>query len=278
MIAIVRRIPLLRGLLLALSVSATPVLLLAQDPIPEPPAPETKINRTEIRNYLRDIMARYEIAPGDVTAARHLSAPRRQVMPPRARFDPMANRNNTRLDSLDKRAERRAYDGAPPVMPHSKNFARTKSCIECHEQGMYLGSKYARPMSHAYLVNCEQCHVESKHLYLESARRPADNNFKGLHPPVGGMRASTVSPPVMPHGTMMRVNCLACHGPNGYQGLRTAHPERLNCVQCHGIAAGYDQTSPFYTGTPGLTLPRNQPQEKLGGIVNPKTLESSRRK
>ncbi len=124
---------------------------------------------------------------------------------------------------------------------------------------MYLGNRYARPISHAYLVNCEQCHVESKHLYLEFTRRPVNNSFKGLHPPVGGVRASMVAPPVMPHATMMRVNCLSCHGLNGYRGLRTTHPERLNCVQCHGVAAGFDQTSPFYTGTSNLTLPRVSP-------------------
>ena len=269
------------GLLVVLIVLVSPALLLAQNQHPEPPkptAPPVKVDRMEIRNYLRNIMARYESTPGDITATRRLSAPRRQVMPPRERFDPMANRQNTRLDSLDKRAEHRAYDGAPPVMPHSKNFARTKTCLECHQQGMYLGNRYARPMSHAYLVNCEQCHVESKHLYLDFARQPVSNNFMGLHPPVGGMRASAVSPPVMSHGTMMRINCLACHGPNGYQGLRTAHPERLNCVQCHSVAAGYDQSSPFYSGNPGLILPRNRPQGNSSGIVDPKTLDNSRRK
>ena len=87
------------------------------------------------------------------------------------------------------------------------------------------------------------------------------------------MRASSVAPPVMPHSTLMRVNCLACHGPNGYRGLRTTHPERLNCVQCHAVAAEADQSSPYFTGRPELVLPTVPDMTPRPGAADPATLD-----
>lgn len=231
--------------------------------------------RAQAREYLRDLMVR-RAQDGERSKLRYLGAPRRMEVPLRGRRDPVVNPHDSRIHSMQDRAERRAYDGAPPVMPHSKNFAKTKDCIECHAQGMYLGSKFARPISHAYLINCEQCHVESKNFWLDGYRLEQENSFAGLRPPEGGTRYTDLSPPVMPHGTFMRTNCAACHGPNGYRGLRTDHPERLNCVQCHAVAAEIDQSSPFFKGEPELVRPRVPARGAPYGIIDPDKLPSRR--
>lgn len=239
-------------------------------------------SRLAVRKYLTEIISRYNSDEGSSTT-RYLTSPRPRKQSQvassrRSPRGPLRNKNASRLLSLQDRADNRAYDGAPPMMLHSKNFAKTKQCIECHDQGMTMGSKFARPISHAYLTNCEQCHVESKNLYLEFVRIPAINSFEGLRPPGGGVRASSFSPPVMPHSTFMRVNCLACHGDSGYQGLQTTHPERMNCVQCHGVAAGFEQTSPFYTGNPGMVLPTTPKRTEPLGILPPEQLPNAQDK
>lgn len=228
----------------------------------------TNERRTQIREYLRGVMAKYRGSDGE-SYDRYLQRPREIDSPLRARLDPVANHDESRLHSLHNRSGLRAFDGAPPMMPHSRNYAAMMPCLGCHTDGKFLGSKFARPMSHAVLTNCLQCHVEARHLFLDFYKFKQTNDFVGLRAPQGGVRASTVAPPVMPHGTMMRVNCLACHGPNGYRGLRTEHPERLNCVQCHAVAAEADQLSPYFTGIPKLVLPRVFQPVEARGVVDP---------
>jgi cytochrome c-type protein NapB len=69
----------------------------------------------------------------------------------------------------------------------------------------------------------------------------AGNSFVGLNPPLKGTRAWPLAPPTIPHSTLMRSDCLSCHGPQGLYGLRTPHPERQSCVQCHVPGAELDQ-------------------------------------
>ena len=132
--------------------------------------------------------------------------------------------------------ERRAYDGAPPVIPHSADFGKgTTSCVDCHLQGMRLGQRVARPMSHPVLLACEQCHVEAAHSWLEATPAP-ENEFVGRALPAArdtNKVSATGAPPTIPHALWMRGNCLACHGAFGFTELQTSHPERANCVQCH---------------------------------------------
>jgi nitrate reductase (cytochrome), electron transfer subunit len=54
-------------------------------------------------------------------------------------------------------------------------------------------------------------------------------------------RAFDGAPPTIPHSTLMRTDCLSCHGPQGLYGLRTPHPERQSCLQCHAPGAHLDQ-------------------------------------
>ena len=133
------------------------------------------------------------------------------------------------------RAERRLFDGAPPVIPH-ENFGA--ACISCHDrEGMAVeGVGFSPPSPHAEtagmsaMSRCEQCHV----------RQPGhdawvENTFAGLRQDLRrGKRLNPLAPPVIPHLLAMRENCVACHsGPAAREEIRTDHPERARCQQCH---------------------------------------------
>ena len=143
---------------------------------------------------------------------------------------------------LAARASRRAYAGAPPVVPHQVSARSAASCLVCHEKGQRVGDLVASPMPHELYVNCLQCHAPPPPPPLsgtESGVPPSA--FRGQPEPLRGGRAGVGSPPVIPHQTKMRENCLACHGPqSATPGLRTTHAWRVNCRQCHAAAtAGF---------------------------------------
>lgn len=134
-----------------------------------------------------------------------------------------------------ERAERRAYDGAPPVVAH-ENFGIT--CGECHDsEGMSVdGVGFAPPSPHeitagmSAISRCTQCHVFSltDDVFTE-------NSFAGLRQDLrSGARLNAFAPPTLPHKSFMRENCTACHsGPAAREEIRTSHPERTRCRQCH---------------------------------------------
>ena len=137
-----------------------------------------------------------------------------------------------------ERAERRLYDGAPPVIPHMPLGA---PCVSCHnERGMAVeGLGFAPPSPHeatagmSSVSRCEQCHV-----FQRTEEKDAvfvANRFEGLKQDLRrGTRLYDGAPPVMPHGTLMRENCQACHtGEAAREEIRTSHPERPRCGQCH---------------------------------------------
>lgn len=144
------------------------------------------------------------------------------------------------------RAERRLFDGAPPVPPHPPMKADCKTCHtetgkevprSALEHLSPLGpNKYAPANPHhrtrgmGETANCRQCHVFklSDELFVE-------NRFDGLKQDMRrGDRLFDGSPPVMPHPVHMRENCLSCHsGPAARPEIRCSHPERINCSQCH---------------------------------------------
>ena len=144
--------------------------------------------------------------------------------------------------ALAARAERRAYSGAPPVIPHQVAARSAASCLICHETGRRVGERVASPMPHRLLVNCLQCHAAPAPDALSSATRGVPpNTFRGQPEPLRGERASQNAPPVIPHATDMRARCGSCHGPEASSpALRTTHPWRVNCRQCHAAAtAGF---------------------------------------
>lgn len=134
-----------------------------------------------------------------------------------------------------ERAARRAFDGAPPVIPH-ESFSVV--CTQCHNrEGLDVaGVGFAPPSPHeataglSLISRCRQCHVFS---VTDDEFRT--NSFASLRQDLRrGGRASAGAPPVMPHSAFMRENCVACHtGPAAREEIRTSHPERIRCRQCH---------------------------------------------
>jgi len=133
------------------------------------------------------------------------------------------------------RAERRAYDGAPPVIAHD-DFDTL--CTECHDlEGMVVPDVgFAPPSPHeatqgmSAISRCAQCHV-----FALAEGQFVANSFRGLRQDLRrGARLNPLAPPTLPHKSFMRENCTACHaGPAAREELRTDHPERVRCSQCH---------------------------------------------
>ena len=133
------------------------------------------------------------------------------------------------------RAERRLFAGAPPVIPHHDFGA---DCVSCHTTaGMSVPQfGFAPPSPHdpeqlqGGMARCRMCHVSA-------GQEPpfADNDFVGLRQDLrAGKRLNDLAPPVIPHQTLLRENCMACHtGPAAREEIRCPHPERERCVQCH---------------------------------------------
>jgi cytochrome c-type protein NapB len=149
--------------------------------------------------------------------------------------------------ALRDRAARRAYDGAPPVVPHPVTQDSSAACLACHGQGMQVKDRFASKISHpVFGGSCTQCHVSSTRAFTAAGAALftaplTENSFQGKEAPATGTRAWKGAPPAVPHRTLMRSDCLSCHGPNGTFALRTSHPERQSCTQCHVSAAAIDQ-------------------------------------
>ena len=148
--------------------------------------------------------------------------------------------------ALNQRAARRAFDGAPPVVPHPIAQDSSAACLACHGPGLVVKDKVASKISHARYSSCTQCHVPSMGSQIPTVDSAllepiANNQFVGLAAPLKGSRAWPTAPPAVPHATLMRSDCMSCHGPQGLFGLRTPHPNRQACVQCHAADAGLDQ-------------------------------------
>lgn len=188
---------------------------------------------------------------------RTLTEPAPNVVP-EAKANPAAvpDKYHARFESAQARARLRAYEGAPPVVPHATEGLSVHACRECHGQGLRAGDKVARMASHTYLANCTQCHVEDQGLtQIGVAPTPVENLFKGLATSgYGSTRAWVGAPPVIPHTTFMRTNCISCHGEYGYDGWRPDHLSRTNCVQCHTPGAHFEQMSPVF-GDEASTAP-----------------------
>lgn len=146
--------------------------------------------------------------------------------------------------AIARREARRAFNGAPPTIPHQIDNVSTQSCIACHGlngQSLRIGNEVAAPaLPHPYLTNCTQCHVPQNDI-LPEEQHWLENSFVGESTPMQGDRAYPGAPPTMPHSLWMRETCLSCHGPNGQSALRSGHVWRANCLQCHGQSASLNQ-------------------------------------
>ncbi len=133
------------------------------------------------------------------------------------------------------RATRRAFDGAPPVIPHP---AMGAACDSCHTDtgtavpgvGFAPPSPHAQPDGPSAFARCEQCHV-----FVHTDAVLVKSAFAGLEQDLrAGERLNPLAPPVIPHQVLLRENCAACHtGPAAREEIRCPHPERVRCQQCH---------------------------------------------
>lgn len=126
---------------------------------------------------------------------------------------------------------RRAYDGAPPRIPHETTDSLPGvNCLSCHAQGGWVErfKAFASITPHPEYTQCRQCHVPQAAAGLFTASRFERGPSPEARPAFDG------APPPMPHGLQLRENCSTCHvGPGAMSGIRTSHPERIQCMQCH---------------------------------------------
>lgn len=155
--------------------------------------------------------------------------------------------------------ENRAYDTAPPTVPHPIQSRTTDACVTCHGQGIQVGDEKGPPMSHDYKVNCVQCHApgtpDRPFAADPPSTVPTDNGFRGRETPgpVSGPRSYDGAPPRIPHTTQMRSNCAACHGPYGEPGPPSHGNEKASCRQCHAA----DEGPPVALAPPSGVSPAN---------------------
>jgi hypothetical protein len=148
---------------------------------------------------------------------------------------PVPDREGAVKSTASVRAERRAYDGAPPIVPHQDFGAACGGCHDRHGQsvpgvGFAPASPHDNTSKAGATGRCRQCHVfrTTDDLFVAS-------EYEGLAQDlVAGDRATAGAPPRIPHRILMRENCAACHdGPGAREEIRTSHPERTRCRQCH---------------------------------------------
>jgi len=147
-------------------------------------------------------------------------------------------------------AERRLYEGAPPVVPHDIDELGRERCLHCHGEGDAVNpdTGYPSPQTpHPQRINCRQCHVTRAaqdlfrpSTYARAGERPAAER---LHP---------LGPPYIPHRLQDREECEVCHlGPTARPDLVPAHGSRTNCTQCHvQVQEGFE---PFVAAAPEET-------------------------
>lgn len=147
---------------------------------------------------------------------------------------PVPGQPGAHKTSAKVRAERRLFDGAPPVIPHQDFGA---ACLSCHERGMMVPDVgYAPPVPHdgvqkpGAMSRCRMCHV-----FARTDTTFAASTFVGFAQDLRkGARLNDLAPPVIPHQILLRENCGACHdGPAAREEVRCSHPERVRCLQCH---------------------------------------------
>lgn len=176
-------------------------------------------------------------------------------------FDPVIKKPEMKSQAILDRVKNRAFEGAPPTIPHLIVDVRAEKCLVCHGEGVQIGQKIASKMSHPRFTNCVQCHVPKGNKGpFDAPSVDAVNLFVGVARPGPGLRAHPTAPPRVPHATFMREDCMSCHGLLTRPGLRTTHPWFTNCLQCHAPSATLDQHS-FVTLHSLINKNRDQSQQ-----------------
>lgn len=146
-----------------------------------------------------------------------------------------APRPGAKVRTLREYYSRRAYAGAPPIIPHAveNDGVINDDCLSCHQDGGYVPeyNAYTPITPHPEMGNCRQCHVPQtvEGLFVATEWMQPDLPKRGRQSIPGG-------PLQIPHPLQFRENCLACHaGPQAVVEIRSSHPERENCQQCHVV-------------------------------------------
>ena len=160
----------------------------------------------------------------------------------------------------ERREARRAFSGAPPVVPHPVNQRNSASCLACHGHPTRIAGLSVPQISHPTFTHCLQCHAAGTGPTSVWTRPSAelstplvDNTFQGLPAPMKASRAFAGAPPVMSHPLWMRQNCVTCHGAGGSSAIKPDHATRQNCLQCHATNSTLEQR-PFSTGIPSIPV------------------------
>ena len=106
-------------------------------------------------------------------------------------FEPVIRTEEMKIAALSDRARNRAFDGAPPTIPHSVEARSAAACLACHGEGIRIGDRIASRISHAHWSNCMQCHVEQ-------SPEPVASDFRGVYRAGPGPRANPGAPPATP--------------------------------------------------------------------------------
>jgi nitrate reductase (cytochrome), electron transfer subunit len=96
-------------------------------------------------------------------------------------------------EALAARAARRAYEGAPPTIPHRVEAIATNECTACHDHGAAVFGKTAPIPGHRERSVCTQCHVPEQ-AAIPGGPPLTENTFAGL----GAASPSHTAPPLEP--------------------------------------------------------------------------------
>jgi len=145
-------------------------------------------------------------------------------------------RPGAKVRTLHEFYSRRAYAGAPPIIPHAveNDGVINDSCLSCHQDGGYVPeyNAYTPVTPHPEMGNCRQCHVEQ----VVEGLFAGGTEWTQPNLPKRGQQSIPGGPLQIPHTLQFRENCLACHaGPQAVVEIRSSHPERENCLQCHVV-------------------------------------------
>ncbi|MES0491687.1 MAG: nitrate reductase cytochrome c-type subunit [Leptospirales bacterium] len=155
--------------------------------------------------------------------------------------------SKTPLEELrEKRNILRAYDGAPPQVPHSTTQTAYRRCLVCHEKGFTLKNEQTEGIAdrvvgpivpHPTWLNCVQCHVpqNTDEQFVENTFEPFRiTSKKAPVDPSVDPAENAGPPPRMPHAKQNRENCKVCHASEtGSLAIKSPHGEREGCEYCH---------------------------------------------
>ena len=158
--------------------------------------------------------------------------------------------NQVSAKPLHIRALRRAFPGAPPVIPHPP---LSGTCNSCHtpvggrvvpEIGIAPANPHTQTPGMSEQSRCKQCHI-----FKQSDGTFVASDFMAAQPfRLRGDRSHVKAPPTVPHPGFMYEDCNACHtGAGARPEIACDHAERLRCRQCH-IAGDRPDTEQFESG------------------------------